>query len=108
MSVNPSAKGNAVLLLIPSQKVRAPNATSRTQAVSPRQPILLFVGSGMSRMARTMLRLEIRQDENDTVRKVRTTPRLNEITAVRRVTWGVKVIPNAENTLPAARARPNG
>ena len=43
----------------------------------------LLVGSGISRMARTMLRLETRHDEKVTVRKVRTTPRLNEMTMVR-------------------------
>ena len=45
-------------------------------------------GSGMSRMARTMLIRLMRQDENVTVRKVSTTPSEYEITRLRSVTCG--------------------
>ena len=52
MSVKPSANGKAASPLKPAKIIRAPNRRRPTQIARPRQPIRLFVGSGMSRIAR--------------------------------------------------------
>ena len=73
MNEKPTAKGKARSMPNPASMRRTAIGSSPSPSAADRHPGFVS-GSGRSRMARTMFRLETRQEEKATVTKVSTTP----------------------------------